>query len=396
MRTHQHLVRTLPLLLLASAAVAAAPGPQKAAQEPESVYAFRLVAVWSHPDAPPPELGYLLPLLNDPATLKAAADAVKIPEAARDRYKPSLRSINEDQASRTVEIVLELKLPADDPAVPPRAGPFLDHLIGQFRKWVAAPRDEALRNAMVEVERGRVEVEEWSDRLEQLRTQLRRASGRVDVSPEGIRAAVAGLEQERQRRELQVAASRARHAALKDAIQSATKRAETRLEGDEIARELEKAVEISQQALAYVRKLHESGAGASATDLAAAEMRLAEARVALYTRKEALAGHPEGGPAALVQQMEAEALNLVEAEAVLDHVKDSLKRLDDATRLLDEYESHLERRDQARRAAAEAEDRLRAARAGTAPGGARPPVVVVKQVSDTAPNPSQRREQPKP
>lgn len=372
------------LLIIAASATFVAAAAAAASKSPDAtVAASRRVAVWTPPDSPPPNVAYAIRQLLSPDTLEAVAKELDIPSEARKFYRPRLSGKAWGWESDSEGLLIRLDLPADNRAVPQKAGPFLDALLARFQQWLDEPDRRAEQEAEKYLDMAHAQAARTTARLSELRDELRKVTGRVDVSPEGIRATVAGLEQERQRRELQLAGAKARHQALQQAVESSTKRARAKLDSDEIAKQLLKVVELRENEWKRVEQLVGQKVIAQ-SDVDASAAKLAEAKTALLQRQEAVAGGGASGGDAdkLVQQMEAEALNVVEAEAVLGHVRNELDRLSGAGRFLDDYERLMAERDRANAAEAAAQARRDAIRTGAA---GRHPVVVVKSVEDRGP-----------
>lgn len=206
---------------------------------------------------------------------------------------------------------------------------------------VLAARAQDLRREMVmeqehRVDQRRAAVRQLEERQREFEQVLRKEAGLVDVTPDGVRASLGRLEQEKQRIALDLAGQKARQRAIEEAVANLSKRAEARVEQDPIAAELQKIVAAREKEIERLRVLVKDRAIAAA-EVDAAGVALAEAKAKLLERRE-LAARREAGDLldTLNRDLLMLSINSAEQSARLEFIEKSLSRFQDAVRVVDQ------------------------------------------------------------
>jgi chromosome segregation ATPase len=257
----------------------------------------------------------------------------------------------------TLQIKLTIDLPDD---TRPAAREFIDLLTRELMSYLDSTRGKSIEKRMTGA---RELVAEAEQRL-QVRTQevrtlekaLRDASGRVDVSPQNLMNAVQQLDEQHMQLEIEQAAKNARRNALAKALAESKKEIEQRVQDDPVVAEMEKIVEIRNEALKRKRQMAEQGM-VSKEELADAEAQIAEARAQLLERRQE-AAERAGADVMHSWNRELLALSVDENEllARLEQVKqrlDKLRSLVDSVNQLEDLQQRIQH----------AQDRLREAQA---------------------------------
>lgn len=189
-------------------------------------------------------------------------------------------------------------------------------------------------NAIVEKERNEV-----MERLMQLQAEIGKVTGRVDVSPEGIRAAVAQLQQQQEQLMLDEAGAQGRRAGLEQAIKEYSSAAVGRAQSDEAVKQLQSVLDIREAELK--RKLQLQKVGAIAADeIAQAEAAVAQARADVADAKHRIAG--DVGPNSALDVWNRELMNLsieqAERQARLDYIRSRLDKYGQVTTAVSDLE----------------------------------------------------------
>jgi chromosome segregation ATPase len=165
------------------------------------------------------------------------------------------------------------------------------------------------------------------DRVARLRAEIAQVTGRVDVSPEGIRAAVGQLQQQQEQLMLDEAGAQGRRQGLEQAIKEYSNAASNRASSDEAVKQLESVLAIRETELK--RKLQLQKVGAIAADeLGQAEAAVAQARADVADAKHRIAG--DVGPNSALDVWNRELMNLsieqMERRARLDYIRNRLDK----------------------------------------------------------------------
>jgi hypothetical protein len=170
--------------------------------------------------------------------------------------------------------------------------------------------------------------------LEELRRALQDITGRVDVSPEGLRAAMRSLEEQRQALVIEQAGERARREATQEIVAQETERAHDVAQNDPVTQELTQLVELRKKVLAQINAAEKTGAtpAGSAMD---AQSALTEAQIKLAEHvKDSAAGSIAG----LNEKLEEMTIEEAEKRATLQAVNDQLEKLAKVSSRIDELE----------------------------------------------------------
>lgn len=133
------------------------------------------------------------------------------------------------------------------------------------------------------------EQDKAAARLAELRAMIAQESGRIDVSSEGIRSAVQKLEEQQEQLQLEDAGAAGRRRGLEEAVKKYTDLAKTRGDSDPVVAELEKVAALRERQFARMLQLNKAAA-VSESDLAAAEVAVAQSRAELAAAKQRAAG----------------------------------------------------------------------------------------------------------
>jgi hypothetical protein len=176
-------------------------------------------------------------------------------------------------------------------------------------------------------EQARLELDQRHDELMKIQSELHAATGRADVSPEGLQKAASRLDDEMESLMLDEVGSRARADALAKTIADQTNRAKAVATDDDVIKELSAVVQAREAQLQRVQAMYKQ-AVAAAADVDQAQAALAEAKATMAERRRAMAGGPGGDGLAAWNR---ELLNLTIAEkerqARLGYIQARLKML---------------------------------------------------------------------
>jgi hypothetical protein len=256
-------------------------------------------------------------------------------------------------------VTLVLSLPSDTQAARDAGVRFLrgvakEVVPGAMTKWIESANQIPLIRAEEQLQSARKEHEMTRAEAAHQRQRVRDAADMLDPSPGAVRAASAGLEQERQRIRLELVGQTARQKALQERVAALADKAATKAASDPIAAELEQIVKLREAEITRYAALEKSGQ-VPRDEREAAQVQLAEAKAKLLERREA-AGRSAGTE--LLADLNKELITLsiatVENEARLEYVARRLDGLSKATEFVDALE-------QAQGATARAAKRLEAA-----------------------------------
>jgi hypothetical protein len=203
-----------------------------------------------------------------------------------------------------------------------------------------------LKDKADEVQRRRLEasLDQAAVRLAKLQAevreteaQLRKKTGRTDVSPDSLRQTASRTENELEALELDTAGSTARLQALTAAIAEVAKKGEEAAKNDEVTKQLMEVVAARDQELQMKQKMAEQ-ATISQAEIMEARARRAEAMAKLAERRTAVAASAGGGALAdWNREMLDLSLDAQERQARTAILKDRLEHLkagfDDVDRL---------------------------------------------------------------
>lgn len=215
---------------------------------------------------------------------------------------------------------------------------------------VASKQDEARvmkQGLMVledQYERARGEKERALDTVATLRAKIAEDSGRIDASPESIRAEIVKLEEQQEQLQLEEAGAAGRRKGLEEAVKKYTDIAQAQGANDPVVTELTKVVQLREQELERLQAAYKAGT-VSAGDFSAAEMALAQSRAELAAAKQKAAGR--GGANDALDAWNRESMNLsideLDRQARLKYLATRLSQLKQVvTKLADLVEAQNE------------------------------------------------------
>jgi hypothetical protein len=384
----------LALLLLVTTASAMAQQQDAQKSEPSgTVVAQRSVRVYWDAGSQPPDIGTILDLLfSRDVAGKLGEKVLGVPPDVVMQGQIGATVVKVEQNSFSFDFTVNLEPRAGagptarERGMRPAAKELADALTAHLSTLLADYREQQARPQLQLAEIDAAEAKEELDKLHQqlarVQEELRQHSGRTDVSPEGVQAAMTKLEDERQRLELELAGMTARLEEVQYQHERAERSVKARAQDDPIAGELETAVATRKNVLDLTRKRFEAGADASQRDVADAEAAYIDAKVQLLERRAAAAASSAGGSSlsALNDQLQALAIDTRDRQARLKYVNERLKPLRNAPDLITQYQNLESSRQRVLRQYDEAQSQLRAARRQTR-GVARDRVVVTDSLN---------------
>ena len=182
-----------------------------------------------------------------------------------------------------------------------------------------------------------------------IEAEIRKATGRYDVSPDGLNKAIDKLQQQQEQLELDEAGAVGRQRATEEAVARFTEEAKKRLDaGDPVVSELEKVVALREKQLARMQALMQNGA-VSVESMDAAETALGQAKAEVAAARKNAAGG--SGITEALSAWNREAMNLsierAERSAKLDYIKDRIDRLRSGAGLLDKLDRAIQNENEA-------------------------------------------------
>jgi hypothetical protein len=240
-------------------------------------------------------------------------------------------------------ITLEVSLGAD--WKPAAAKEFLDGVIQRVQAEMQQDYDERrgrqLNLRAEQVQRLREDRDQAARRLEDYRGELRKKTGRLDITPKNLRDAMSKLQDENQQLELDLRGKEARAAALAKAIADLTKESEATNKGDDVLAELQQVVESREKQLELLNKNFAAGLNTSA-EVQQVAAQTAEARAKVAERKrDAIASAGGEALSALNRELRMLAIDRAEQEARYKLVSDQLDRIGNVSELIDKYDQAL-------------------------------------------------------
>jgi hypothetical protein len=219
-----------------------------------------------------------------------------------------------------------------------------------------------IKLAEQEVQQAEAMREKTLGEVRQVRDELRKQTGRADVSPDGIRQAITKLQEQQEQLQLDKAGAAGRYQGLTVAIDELTAQMKKKADSDAAAAELEHVLSLRQQELKRTQELSQARA-ISQHDLEQAESAVAEARVKLLEVRRQAIGTTNSES---LDTWNRELINLSVSEqerrARLDFIEKRLEQLSNALPRLDDLDRLTAEAQRAERGLQEAESQLRAAR----------------------------------
>jgi chromosome segregation ATPase len=227
-------------------------------------------------------------------------------------------------------------------------------------------RDDAplVRIQLAEKELDRAEAmrEQALAQVRQLRDELRKLTGRADVSPGGLREAITRLQEQQEQLQLDEAGAEGRRKGLAVAIDQLTVEVKKKADSDAAAVELEHVLDLRQRELKRTQELAQAHS-VSQHDVEEAEIAAADARLKLIEVRRQAIGTTNSES---LDAWNRELINLSVAEqerrARLTFIGNRLEQLSNALPKLDDLERQMAEAQRAERGLQEAESQLRAAR----------------------------------
>lgn len=244
----------------------------------------------------------------------------------------------------------------------PAAKEFADRLVASFTQLLADDRQEQEGPKMQQAKQWLADLTyEYESTVQRMRKQQAEMGGQL---PEGARAALAKLEDERQRIELDLAGMEARQKAVEEWIARTSKEMQEQAKTDPVVQELEKAVAAQQKVVDVSRRQFESGT-LGIREVSDAESKLSDIKVQLLDRKRGGAGGNGTGTdplAALNRELQSLSIDVIDRKARLAFVDKRVDALQKAARSASDYELLESERTSLRRELEQARQEFRAAR----------------------------------
>lgn len=309
----------------------------------------------------------------------------------------NIASIDADQAAKwsslgitqngtLMQIQVHLQIPAEDAAAAKSSAIFeaIRPKLESFLKTEQGRRDEDwLKPQQIEMQDARNRLESTLVRIAEIRAQLRKATDRIDVSPEGLRQAIASLDQEHQRLALEQAGLSVRQTALQSSIAELSKKAEASASDDPAGKQLQAVVKAREAELERLHMMYKQGA-VPMSEVAKSESELAEAKFRLLERQSAVTKSAGGDALAeLNKDLVNLSISVADNQARIDYIRKALARFAPVADMIDELQSLLARRGHEEELAAKANTALMQLRAVTS-GRAQPRVLRMTPIPERA------------
>jgi DNA repair exonuclease SbcCD ATPase subunit len=219
----------------------------------------------------------------------------------------------------------------------PAAKEMADAIVASLEKFVRSDYDRQRDEQLEPMNRDEVEatqrVAELQAKANELRSKMRTASGRADVSAKNVNESLTKLEEEKQKLELEVMGKKARREALEQQIAKQSVTIEQKVDKDPIVSELQKAADARDEQVKFVKQQVAQGL-ATPANMTEAVAAAADAHAKLLQRKRE-ASNEAGGDA--VEAFNRELLTLAvdqnELDARLKYIESRLPGLSEATDL---------------------------------------------------------------
>jgi hypothetical protein len=329
-------------LVLAAWGAAADPagtGPATRPTSSKTVGALRVLQIqWDRQSGFMPDIGALTDALSRP---ERTADIAK-KFIGLDALPPgSLWFAGKMDDHGGAALTMNVTLP---PQALHAASEFAEALVRRVREELerqhADWRDRQVEMILVEKDRQMRAAQELAVHIEDRRNKARAMTGRLDVSPDAIRATAARLEDQRMTLELDLAGASARRKAIEERIAEISARGEKSVKSDEATVQLEQVVKVREQALDMARKAYQAGAGVTVLDMSKEEAAVAEAKARVALRRSDVAA---AGGGELLAQLNREltmlSIDVQEKQVRMELIEKQLARLRDVPSLLDSIES---------------------------------------------------------
>ena len=195
------------------------------------------------------------------------------------------------------------------------------------KRMIHRQRDAIVEEAARVAEISEMHSAEAREKVNHLRDQLRKVTGRADVTPSVLRAALTSLDMERQKLLLEADATNARRTAIETVLAMAAKKAAEAATGDPVLRELEELRAARAKEVEFLKQQFKSGIVGNQEVLRAQSAEV-EARVRVLERKEQ-AARQVGGTALddLNRQLLESSVRATEMQARLKSLQVALDTL---------------------------------------------------------------------
>jgi chromosome segregation ATPase len=170
--------------------------------------------------------------------------------------------------------------------------------------------------------------------IQQVQGMINAHTGRVDVSPEGLRSALRSLEDQRQSLVIELAGAKARRDAIQQMVAVQSAKAADVAQNDPVTRELKEIVDIQQTKLDQKVREVDHGAG-NKGEVLDAESALAEAQIKLAEHGR---DSTSASVAGLNEKLTEMTVDEAERQATLQAVNDQLDKLGGVSSRIDELE----------------------------------------------------------
>jgi len=185
-------------------------------------------------------------------------------------------------------------------------------------------------------DRARRNLDVVNQQLHEAQEELRRVTGRTDVSLDSLNAVIESLDKEREELLLESAVADARWEAIEDAIGSEIQRAQDATAKDTASHEIQMDVDALQERLKVMQEATKSGLNTPA-DVLAAQASLAEAQTKLAERRSTVTSEAGGSTLAELNHDLVDArIATAERNAKMEFIKQRLITLNNALRIADE------------------------------------------------------------
>lgn len=293
-------------------------------------------------------------LLRSTSVLGAAVGEVRglTPEMLGEDVSAELWELSENQtverhtptttALLRLHVIVERSVPDADA----KARQLLEALCQRLEQVFSERSAEALSRRREEFTRAEEQVKQAEQRLAQvqeLQQKLYAEAGQAELSQTAVLADLQGWKREQQEREAKLAALHARQNALLEQIARIGQEVKARVQEDPVAIELQKVVELREQALEKTKELTKEHL-AGDNEIAAGEERVALARAELAKQRQA-ASQAAGGSllADLSKEVVTLAADIAESEAGREYFRGRLAqaREQKLLELVDRYEGEV-------------------------------------------------------
>jgi hypothetical protein len=225
--------------------------------------------------------------------------------------------------------------PATHPKARPAAKEFADRLVGRLPGLLA---EEQREQEMPRLQQAREWFqgarEAYDSVLKRLREKQILMGGQ---SPEGVRASLSKLEDERQRLELELAGMQARQKAVEEWIDRTSRQMDERAKADPVVAELEKALAAHEQLVKIARRQFESGITPQA-EVGAAEAKLMDVKIQLLDRQRGTGPGATDPLAALTRELQSLSIDTVDRKARLAFLEKRMVALGEAAASVSDFE----------------------------------------------------------